>query len=105
MNDEAPAEVQQARIERAGTDRPPIERSLTDADLEFMADRAWRHAARSWQEARSYARRTEQHGDAVTVTRMLRAEAESAEVAWRRLANEQKRRWPKHEPRKAPGDG
>ena len=100
MNDEAPEEVRQARIERAGTDLPPPEASLTDADLEFMAERAWRHAARSWSEARSYAR-AQRQGEAVTqaVVRMLYAEAESAEVTWRRLANEQKRRAPHFTPR------
>jgi hypothetical protein len=75
------------------------EEALTDADLQFMAERAWRHAARSWSEARQYARAQREGGDVTeAVVRMLYAEAESAEATWRRLANEQKRRAPHFTP-------
>jgi hypothetical protein len=80
------------------------EESLSDRDLDWMADRAWRRAARSWQEAREYQR---QHGVDLgrdsTIARMLMEEAESAEATWRRLADEQKRRAPHYEGRESPG--
>jgi len=58
--------------------------ALSDTELTRMADRAYREAARSWQEAR-------QSGDG-SIRPMLFAAAEAADAYWRDLRDEQESR-------------
>ena len=57
---------------------------LSDADLSRMIARAYRRAARAWQEARS-------NTDS-SLRRILTDEAESEQAYWRRLVQEREAR-------------
>lgn len=62
---------------------------LSDEELETAFNRAWREAARCWQDYRNAPGDTP---DDRTVRQMLHDEAWSAEHYWRRLYDERKRR-------------
>jgi hypothetical protein len=58
----------------------PID-TFTIEDLQSMRDRAWRQAARCWQEYHAAVR----DGEPLAVTNLLNADAWSAERDWRHL--------------------
>jgi len=65
---------------------------LSDAELAGMVERAWREAARCWEESRAYRAGAPDRLGRFPADALLRGAAESADSYWRTLVDEQRRR-------------